>query len=92
MRPKRPSPPKQTRSFTGVLYQFSTVRKTSVTDDIIDWPIPNKQISGLRYWYDYMTYEKKWKTLVVSWFYDGNLRLPVTAPQSLDKAALALIL
>jgi len=30
--------------FTGALYQFSTLRKTSVTDDIIDWPLPNKII------------------------------------------------
>jgi len=24
-------------------YQFSTVRQTSVTDDIIDWPLPKKK-------------------------------------------------
>jgi len=29
---------------TGVFYQFSTVRKMSVTDDIIDWPLPKKII------------------------------------------------
>ena len=38
--------------FTGALYQFSTVGKytertvglkmTSVTDDVIDWPLPHK--------------------------------------------------
>ena len=29
---------------TGALYQFSTVIKTSVTDDVIVWPLPNKII------------------------------------------------
>ena len=33
---------KLAKIFTGALYQLSTVRKTSVTDDVIDWPLPNK--------------------------------------------------
>ena len=32
---------KLAKIFTGDLYQFSMVRKTSVTDDVIDWPLPN---------------------------------------------------
>jgi len=27
------------KSFTGILYQFSTIRKTSVTDNIIEWSL-----------------------------------------------------
>jgi len=38
-----PSPRnKPAKFFTGALYQFSTVRKTSVTDNCSDWPLPNK--------------------------------------------------
>jgi len=48
MRPKRPWPfpvrNKLAKIFTGALYQFSTRRKTSVTDDVIDWPLPNKNL------------------------------------------------
>jgi len=37
--------------FTGALYQFSSVGKTSVTDDIIDWPLPKKIICcATGYW------------------------------------------
>jgi len=32
---------KLAKIFTGVLYEFSTVRKTSAIDDIIHWPLPN---------------------------------------------------
>jgi len=35
---------KLAKTFTGVLYQFSTIRKTSVTEDIIGWPLPNKRL------------------------------------------------
>ena len=34
--------------FTGALYQYSTVRKTSVIDDVIDWPLQSINF-GLRY-------------------------------------------
>jgi len=33
---------KLSKIFTGTLYQFSTVRKTSMTDDVTDWPLPKK--------------------------------------------------
>jgi len=57
MRPKRQCPPKKLpKNFAGALYQFSTVRKntegtvglktTSVTDDVIDWLLPNKMLGG----------------------------------------------
>jgi len=44
MRPKRHGwlRNKLAKFFIGALYEFSTVRKTSVTDDVIDWPLPNK--------------------------------------------------
>jgi len=44
MRLKRPWTPrnKLAKISAGALYQFSTVRKTSVTDDVIDWPLTNK--------------------------------------------------
>jgi len=32
---------KLAKIFTGDLYQFSTVKKTSVTDNIMDWPLLN---------------------------------------------------
>jgi len=56
MRAKRRWPPRNKISqiFAGILYQFSAVRKstevtvgletTSVDDDVIDWPNPNKII------------------------------------------------
>jgi len=28
--------------FAGAWYQVSTTRKTSMTGDMIDWPLPNK--------------------------------------------------
>ena len=46
------SPDTIDKIFTGALYQFLTLRKyaertvglkmTSVTDDVYDWPLPNK--------------------------------------------------
>jgi len=62
VRPKRPWSPrnKLANTFTGALYQFSTVRKymertvglkmTSVTDDVIDWPLPNKILGCATAW------------------------------------------
>jgi len=44
MRSKKPCPSrnKLSKIFTGEFCQFSTVRKTPVTDVVIDWPLPDK--------------------------------------------------
>jgi len=35
---------KLAKIFTGVLYQFSTVRKMLATDNVTDWPLPDKML------------------------------------------------
>jgi len=46
MRPKRPWPPRNelAKGFSGVLYQFSTVGKTSVTNGMTDWLFPRRNL------------------------------------------------
>ena len=50
---------KLVNKFAGAVYQFSTVRKQreetvglslymSVTDDVIDWPLPKKSLAELQ--------------------------------------------
>ena len=37
-----PSRNKLAKIFAGAVYQFSTVRKRLVTDDVTEWPLQNK--------------------------------------------------
>jgi len=45
----RPASPRHNlvKIFNGALYQFSTVRKTSVTDDVTDWSLRTKFLAAL---------------------------------------------
>jgi len=49
MRSKRPWPLRNilAKIFTSALYQVSTVRKTSMTDDAIHWLLPKKLLAAL---------------------------------------------
>jgi len=45
-----PARNKLAKIFTGTLHQFSTVRKTTVTDNVIGWSLPNKIIGCATAW------------------------------------------